>query len=634
MRSTFAGLNTMVRGIYANQLSLDTTGHNITNAGTEGYSRQSVNLAATRGQQVSSIYGQVMVGTGVDSTSIERARNVYADKQYWSETAQQQYYKTQQTNYDKVEAIFNDSGNTGVKNALTEFYNAWNDLSTSASTASNRTAVIEKSNVLADRIKTASQQLQAQINAQYDDMRLSVTQINDYTDQLVKLNQNIMTTEATGASANDLRDQRDLIVDNLSKYMNLNVYEDEKGMYSVVSNGITMVNGINKLTLEMSEPQTNKTYGISDYTVNIKESGIAYIPMNGSMKAQMDTIAEDKGYIDKMANIAGFLLTTFNTVHQQGAGIDGTDSSLGDDDGTATYKGPSYGRNFWGDDNTLYTWDAANQCVQATQMKDIKRRLTYAEKTDADGKALTDTDGKTVYMPQVTITGTKVDTGNNLKGINIINALQVNTAITAVGGQSLIAARTLSVVQATDDNGKFKTDASGKPVYDVTVNGSGDGTNATNVASLVNMGQYNGEKDSSVNNTSYQAYSRGNVISSAYVAYQESGATTFLMNMKDKKAENNMTSRSLDKNSVNAYYSAAVSQLGSDSESLDDKADAQDDLILQITNWRSSTSGVDWNEELSNMIMFQKGYSACSRCLTTMDEMLDKLINSTGMVGR
>ena len=56
MRSTFAGLNTMVRGIYANQLSLDTTGHNITNAGTEGYSRQSVNLAATRGQQVSSIY--------------------------------------------------------------------------------------------------------------------------------------------------------------------------------------------------------------------------------------------------------------------------------------------------------------------------------------------------------------------------------------------------------------------------------------------------------------------------------------------------------------------------------------------------------------------------------------------------
>ena len=619
MSSTFAGLNTMVRGIYSNQLSLDTTGHNITNASTEGYSRQSVNLAATRGQQVSSIYGQVMVGTGVDSTSIQRARNIYADKQYWSETAQQQYYKTQQTNYDKVEAIFNDSGNTGIKNAVTEFYNAWNDLSTNASTASNRTAVIEKSNVLADRIKTASQQLQEQINAQYEDMSLSVTQINDYTDQLVKLNQNIMTTEATGASANDLRDQRDLIVDNLSKYMNLNVYEDDKGMYSVVSNGITMVNGINKLTLEMSEPQMNDVYGISDYTVNIKESGIAFIPTNGSMKAQMDTIAEDKGYLDKMANVAGFMLTTFNTMHQQGAGIDGTDSSLStyytdgtgkkytDDTKAKEYTGPSYGTNFWGDSNTLYTWDAENSCVKATEMSGITHSLSIDETTD--------TAGNTVHTPKVTLNGTKV-AEQSLKGIKIINALSVSTDITATGGQNTIAARTLATEQKKETTGKLITDAAGDPVYEVTVNGSGDGTNATNISTLINMDQ-------------------SNVHSTANILYQING-TDVMDTTKDVTTalKNNMTSRSLDKDSVNAYYSAMVSKLGSDSESLDDKADAQDDLILQITNWRSSTSGVDWNEELSNMIKFQQGYSACSRCLTTMDEMLDKLINSTGMVGR
>ena len=76
MRSTFSGLNTMVRGVFSNQLSLDTVGHNITNASTEGYSRQSVNLAATRGQNVSSLYGDVIVGTGVDSVSIQRARNI------------------------------------------------------------------------------------------------------------------------------------------------------------------------------------------------------------------------------------------------------------------------------------------------------------------------------------------------------------------------------------------------------------------------------------------------------------------------------------------------------------------------------------------------------------------------------
>lgn len=614
MRSTFAGLNTMVRGIYSNQLSLDTTGHNITNASTEGYSRQSVNLAATRGQQVSSIYGQVMVGTGVDSTSIQRARNIYADKQYWSETAQQQYYKTAQTNYDKVEAIFNDSGNTGIKNAVTEFYNAWNDLSTSASTSSNRVAVIEKGNVLADRIKTASQQLQEQINSQYDDMSLSVTQINNYTDQLVKLNQNIMTTEATGASANDLRDQRDLIVDNLSKYMNLNVYEDDKGMYSIVSNGITMVGGINKLTLEMSEPQANEKYGINDYTINIKESGIAYLPTNGSLKAQMDTIAEDKGYLDDMSNIAGFMLTTFNTMHQQGAGIDGTDSSLAEyyTDGngkkytdvamTTEYTGPSYGENFWGDNNTLYTWDAENSCIKATKVEKLKHEKDFTEAKNADGTV--------TRTPKVTLSGT--GTSSTLDGINIINALTVNTAISSTGGQNIIAARKFTVEQTTDDNGKLGA-------YEVALNGSGDGTNATNISTLINMDQ-------------------DNVTSTANVVYSDGTAsfmdTTTAADKITATLKNNMVSRSLDKDSVNAYYSAMVAKLGSDSESLDDKADAQDKLILQITNWRSSTSGVDWNEELSNMIKFQQGYSACSRCLTTMDEMLDKLVNSTGMVGR
>ena len=366
----------MVRGIFSNQLSLDTVGHNITNASTDGYSRQSVNLAATKAQSVASLYGDVLVGTGVDSTSIERARNVYADKQYWSETSTQQYYKTTQTNYDKVEAIFDDSDSTGVLNAMEEFYKAWQDLSSNASTASSRVAVIEKGNVFADKLKTVSQQMQDQINAQYDDMRLTVGKVNDATEQIVQLNKSIMSLEATGGSANDLRDQRDLLVDELSKYMNVNVYEDSKGMYSVVSNGITMVGGVNRLTLEMSDAIENPDYGINDYTINIKESGITFIPQNGTLKAQQDTIAEDKAYIDKVADMAGFMLTTFNNMHQQGAGINGTDADIGSyttkADGTRVkadgtdYTGPAYGMNFYGDDNTVYEWDADDHCVKTT----------------------------------------------------------------------------------------------------------------------------------------------------------------------------------------------------------------------------------------------------------------------------
>ncbi len=77
-----------------------------------------------------------------------------------------------------------------------------------------------------------------------------------------------------------------------------------------------------------------------------------------------------------------------------------------------------------------------------------------------------------------------------------------------------------------------------------------------------------------------------------------------------------------------------MTALGSAAETMDSKVEAQDEVMVQVQEWRQSTAGVNWNEELTNMIMFQQGYSACSRCLTTMDEMLDRLINSTGMVGR
>jgi flagellar hook-associated protein 1 FlgK len=366
-----------------------------------------------------------------------------------------------------------------------------------------------------------------------------------------------MTTEANGASANDLRDQRDNLVDTLSTYTNLNVYEDSNGMYSVVSNGVSLVNGVNKLTLKLSDPIENSTYGVNDYNIEIKEAGTTFMPTNGILKSLQDTIAEDKTYIDGLANISATMMTTFNAQHQQGAGIDSAATS---------------GLNFFGSNDMTYTWDATNNAVVAT--------ATTKSQTSST------TDGVTTY----TLTKT-LDSSNttSLKGINIINAMTVATELTASDGQNLIAARTTSGTAGTPTTSGTKTTT--KTTFtSSTMNGTADGTNAVNISALFNMDQ---------------------------------------SNTVDKT-----TTRAIGEVSINNYYNTMTSKLGSDSESMDDKASSQDDLITQITNWRSSTSGVDWNEELTNMIKFQQGYSACSRCLTTMDEMLDKLVNSTGTVGR
>ena len=574
MRSTFAGLNTMVRGIQNNQLSLDTTGHNITNASTEGYSRQRVDSAATNYQERPSLYGNVYVGGGVDVVALNRARNIYADKQFWSETSTQNLYKTYKTNYDKAQAVFNDAKETGVLNAMQQFYSALVNLSDYASDSASRTAVLTKGNNLVDRIKTGARQLQDQINAQYDEMRIQVGKANNITEKIAVLNQNIMLAENHGGKANDLRDQRDLLVDKLSEITNVNVDEEANGQYTVVSNGMTLVQRDSHLTIEMSPPIDNERYGINDYTLRIKEAGgIGYVPQGGILKALQDTIVQDKGYIDNLADISATLLTTFNGVHKLGAGIDADATSWLNFFGRNKFTSPSGTY-----DQMNYVWH-----VHPT---------TGDRWLEAYGVNITRTTSGGPPPTSATVTMATAATPDELRSIQIINELQVSEQLMAQGGQNLVAARQI----------KNATISAGGMTYDfANVNGTADGSLAVELSKLFNM---------DVKNTMNPAD---------------------IMNLTGFSVTHD---RPIGTVSINQYYNTVMSHLGADAENLDKKMKQQDDLIVQINQWRQSTAGVDWNEELTNMIKFQTGYGACSRVLTSMDEILDRLINSTGVVGR
>ena len=573
MRSTFAGLNTMVRGIQNNQLSLDTTGHNITNASTEGYSRQRVDSAATNYQERPSLYGGGYVGGGVDVVALNRARNVYADKQYWSENSTQNLYQTYKTNYDKVETVFNDSKKTGVLNAMQQFYSSWVNLSDYASDSASRTSVITKGNNLIDRIKTAAKQMQVQITSQYDEMRIQVGKVNSLTKEIARLNKNIMFAETNGGKANDLRDQRDLLVDKLSEITNVNVYEEANGQYTVVSNGMSLVQRESSLTLEMSPPINNKQYGITDYTLRIKEAGgIGYVPQSGILKALQDTIVQDKGHIDQLADISATLLTTFNDVHKQGAGIDADSTTWLNFFGKNKFKSPN-GTTY---DQMQYTWHVDP--------------LTGERYMQAAGASLTRTHAAGP-PPTTTVSTNVIGAPDRLQSMQIINELKIADELTAPGGQNLVAARQITNAGGTKVTPTLTNTSSTFTYNDSWVNGTADGTIAVELSKLFNIDQ----------------------------------AGT--MNPRG-------TVRAVSDVSINQYYNSMMSKLGADAENLDKTLKQQDDLMTQIEQWRQSTSGVDWNEELTNMLKFQTGYGACSRMLTSMDEMLDRLINSTGVVGR
>ena len=518
MQSTFSGLNTMVNGIYTNRLSLNTVGHNISNSSTEGYSRQQAHGTATLPSEVYTLSGAVMVGNGSTISAVERARDQYTDRQYWKENGNDGYYNGKASNYSKIESIFNDSDNSGIQNVLEKFYEAWQDCSTTASTDTSRQNVINAGQNFAESLQTAAVQVKEQINSLYDDIRLSVDKVNSLTSQLVELNKNISGMEAAGAMANDLRDQRDLIVDQLSNIMNVNVYPNENGMYAIVSNGTTLVNGISKVDLVMSDPVNNNQYSLNDYKIMIKGVDVEYKPGSGELQAQFEAIDEDKGYIDQIADMAAFMLTTLNDQHKIGYGID---------------EAVTHGINFYGSDDYSYSWNPT------------------------DGFKSTETATGTVTV---------------MKGMQIIDELVVNTKLTEKDGHKKLATRSMG----SDGN----------------VNGTGDGSNAVWVSTLFNCEQ------------------------------------------KNTDPNNNTAARSIGTSSLYSFYNTNMTTMGSDTSNMNGKVKFQKNVMTQVENLRDSTSGVNWDEELSNMIMFQQGYSACSRCLNAMDECLDKLVNGTGVVGR
>jgi flagellar hook-associated protein 1 FlgK len=345
MSSTFAGLNTMTRGLAAQQTSLDTVGHNIANASTAGYSRQSVNLATTRPETIYTGNGSAQKGTGVSITSIVRARDALVDKQMWEETSTLNYGQQTQVAFSKIESAFNEPTDTGMQSVLNQFWNSLQTLATNASDDPTRTQVRERGVELANTVQHSAQQLKdmvTDINATIDS---KVSSINETSSEIASLNHQIRNIEAGGLDhANDLRDKRDLLVDQLSADVDVRVTELTDGTYTIQAGNVVLVNGDDSQKLTTSTPAGTATID-PNYGYEIKNVSVAgtYQPTNftsGTLKGLIDSRDSTqfgvKAYLNNLSSISQFLQNDFNAVNRTGYGTDNSTNNnfFGDNTGT------------------------------------------------------------------------------------------------------------------------------------------------------------------------------------------------------------------------------------------------------------------------------------------------------------
>ena len=238
--SSFYGLQTSLRGLIAQQRLLDTTGHNIANASTDGYSRQQVTLAASAALQVqtsgsaNSVGGHL--GSGVDVTGYKRVRDQFADLQYRGQNTSLQQQKARADGLNSAELALNEPGDSGVSAQLDKFWTSWTDLSKTPADPSAKTALVGQAQSLTDSIAAVRSQLVAAQSAASDQYK-SITQaggdISQVATELAGLNKSISGFLVNGDSPNDLMDRRDMLLDQLSNYGQISVEKLDSGSVNV-----------------------------------------------------------------------------------------------------------------------------------------------------------------------------------------------------------------------------------------------------------------------------------------------------------------------------------------------------------------------------------------------------------------
>src|SRR5690625_1751959 len=222
--STFQGLEMAKRALAVQQAALYTTGHNISNANTKGYSRQRVDMSTSLpypavGRNRPEIPGQF--GTGVEIGAVTRVRNEFLDKQFRSENSRVGFWHVQSNAMYRMEELLNEPSETGLYHTITEFWEALEDLSVNPENGGARAVVAQRGQAVADTFNHLTETLQSIQEDLYQEIDNASDRINSLLGQINQINNQLKHLEPHGYLANDLYDKRDLLVDELSELISI-----------------------------------------------------------------------------------------------------------------------------------------------------------------------------------------------------------------------------------------------------------------------------------------------------------------------------------------------------------------------------------------------------------------------------
>jgi len=316
MSSLNAIFNIAKSALMANQKAMNVTAHNITNANTDGYTRQRAILSTNNPVN----FGGLYFGTGVNATGIQRVYDSFQTIQLRSSMSLLSKYETTGQHLSAMEAILNDFDGSGLSTRLDALFNSFQEVATNPSSYGERSALLANAGVLADTFNTIDSSIRLNVSNINSTIESKVTEINSLTSQIAGLNLQVSASELSGLQANDLKDRRDLLLDDLAKIVDISVSENENGQSDVFLGGSFIVAG-NKASLVSLEADPGEA---GSYDIILNGATINDRISAGSLRGDLDALDYYSQVHDKVNLLAATLVKEVNLQHSAGYGTDGS----------------------------------------------------------------------------------------------------------------------------------------------------------------------------------------------------------------------------------------------------------------------------------------------------------------------
>ncbi len=620
MASIFNTLNIGYTGLNVAQVGINTTGHNIANAETEGYTRQRVITSAAT--PISMRPGHV--GNGVEIQDIKRVFDNFVFDRYNSVSADKEYSDFERQTLEQLSTYFPEVDGVGIKADMAEFYNMWQTFADNPDNDAIKVALKKQTETLSTHIKQTQDQvltLQQQMN---DQIAVNINQVNELAQQLADLNISIDNAEVDGKyTASDLRDKRNVLERSLSRLIGANVRQGQleaniqidsnsntkTGSYTMSVNGFNIVDGntFHPLRLENADNQ----YGF--YDISYERQDGTLIPMNEEIKG---------GKIGALLDLRGGAIDTTS-----GMPVDGIiQKTVTDMD--------AFAKGLIENTNNLYAQSASKQKESNIIELDSSNSLVSANIGIKEGSfdvIIYDLDGNAVATRTINIdSATSMSNGSN----SIKSQIEANIDDNDDGNATNDVDNYISFDYTPSATGEQKLTLSVNPgeaargyTFSIKDNfADGSFNSGTNFAGALGLGRYfDGHNARDIQLTD-DLKNNPTFIHAGYSSSAGDNRLALDMVQQQFEAYDFQVGQDVYNATLYGMFDATSTYVGIATNAAITKNDTVSTQFNATELEYNSVSKVSVDEEMTNLIKYQTSYGAAAKVITTVDQMMQTLL--------